>query len=93
MPNGPGHSPWSGVNAASRVAVMRRAASPASRLRRVTAAAGLGARWVPRELRASFVSVMSYQGLWRRGAKESRDRAMPGPDGSPSVKHHGDISS
>jgi MFS family permease len=30
MPNGPGHSPWSGVNAASRVAVIRPTASPAS---------------------------------------------------------------
>ena len=29
--------------------------------RRVTAAAGLGARWVPKELRTSFVSMMSYQ--------------------------------
>jgi integrase len=32
-------------------------------LRRVTAAAGLGARWVPKELRTSFVSMMSYQGV------------------------------
>jgi integrase len=31
--------------------------------RRVTAAAGLGVRWVPKELRTSFVSVMSYQGV------------------------------
>jgi integrase len=31
--------------------------------RRVTAAAGLGARWVPKELRTSFVSMMSYQGM------------------------------
>ncbi len=31
--------------------------------RRVTAAAGLGARWVPKELRTSFVSMMSYQGV------------------------------
>ena len=31
--------------------------------RRVTAAAGLGARWVPKEPRASFVSMMSYQGV------------------------------
>jgi hypothetical protein len=31
--------------------------------RRVTAAAGLGARWVPKELRTSFVSMMSYQGI------------------------------
>jgi integrase len=30
---------------------------------RVTAAAGLGARWVPKELRTSFVSMMSYQGV------------------------------
>jgi integrase len=30
--------------------------------RRVTAA-GLGARWVPKELRTSFVSMMSYQGV------------------------------
>ena len=30
--------------------------------RRVTAAAGLGARWVPTELRTSFVGIMSYQG-------------------------------
>lgn len=29
--------------------------------RRVTAEAGLGARWVPKELRTSFVSMMSYQ--------------------------------
>jgi integrase len=29
--------------------------------RKVTAAAGLGARWVPKELRTSFVSMMSYQ--------------------------------
>ncbi len=31
--------------------------------RRVTAVAGLGARWVPKELRTSFVSMMSYQGV------------------------------
>jgi integrase len=31
--------------------------------RRVTGAAGLGARWVPKELRTSFVSMMSYQGV------------------------------
>jgi integrase len=31
--------------------------------RRVTAAAGLGRRWVPKELRTSFVSMMSYQGV------------------------------
>jgi hypothetical protein len=31
--------------------------------RRVTAAAGLGVRWVPKELRTSFVSMMSYQGV------------------------------
>jgi integrase len=31
--------------------------------RRVTAAAGLGDRWVPKELRTSFVSMMSYQGV------------------------------
>ena len=31
--------------------------------RRVTAAAGLGARRVPKELRTSFVSMMSYQGV------------------------------
>lgn len=31
--------------------------------RRVTKAAGLGARWVPKELRTSFVSMMSYQGV------------------------------
>ena len=31
--------------------------------RRVTAAVGLGARWVPKELRTSFVSMMSYQGV------------------------------
>ena len=31
--------------------------------RRVTAAAGLGARWVPKELRTSFVSMTSYQGV------------------------------
>jgi len=31
--------------------------------RKVTAAAGLGARWVPKELRTSFVSMMSYQGM------------------------------
>ena len=31
--------------------------------RRVTAAAGLGARWVPKELRTSFVGMMSYQGV------------------------------
>jgi hypothetical protein len=31
--------------------------------RRVTAAAGLGARWVPKELRTSFDSIMSYQGV------------------------------
>ena len=29
----------------------------------MTAAAGLGARWVPKELRTSFVSMMSYQGV------------------------------
>ena len=31
--------------------------------RRVTAAAGLAARWVPKELRTSFDSMMSYQGV------------------------------
>jgi integrase len=31
--------------------------------RKATAAAGLGARWVPKELRTSFVSMMSYQGV------------------------------
>jgi integrase len=31
--------------------------------RRVTVAAGLGAHWVPKELRTSFVSMMSYQGV------------------------------
>ena len=31
--------------------------------RLVTAAAGLGARWVPKELRTSFVSMMSYQSV------------------------------
>jgi len=31
--------------------------------RMVTAAAGLGAGWVPKELRTSFVSMMSYQGV------------------------------
>ena len=31
--------------------------------RRVTAAAGLGARWVPKERRTSFVSMMSDQGV------------------------------
>jgi integrase len=31
--------------------------------RKVTAAAGLGARWVPKELRTSFVSMMSFQGV------------------------------
>jgi site-specific recombinase XerC len=34
--------------------------------RKVTAAAGLGARWVPKELRTSFVSMMSYQGVQSR---------------------------
>jgi len=31
--------------------------------RRVTASAGLGSHWVPKELRTSFVSMMSYQGV------------------------------
>ena len=31
--------------------------------RKVTAAAGLGSRWVPKELRTSFVSMMSYHGV------------------------------
>ncbi len=31
--------------------------------RKVTAAAGLGTRWVPKELRTSFVSIMSYHGV------------------------------
>jgi integrase len=31
--------------------------------RRVTGAAGLGTRWVPKELRTSFVSMMSYRGV------------------------------
>jgi integrase len=31
--------------------------------RRVTASAGLGSRWVPKELRTSFVRMMSYQGV------------------------------
>jgi hypothetical protein len=45
--------------------------------RRVTAAAGLGARWVPKELRTSFVSMMSYQGC--------RLRRSPG---SPGTRAH-----
>jgi integrase len=35
----------------------------AVQLRRVTATAGLGARRMPKELRTSFVSMMSYQGV------------------------------
>ncbi len=31
--------------------------------RRVTATAGLGTRWVAKELRTSFVSMMSYRGV------------------------------
>ena len=31
--------------------------------RKVTAAAGLGSRWVQKELRTSFASMMSYQGV------------------------------
>jgi integrase len=31
--------------------------------RRITKAAGIGARWVPKELRTSFVSMMSFQGV------------------------------
>ncbi|HYB16922.1 MAG TPA: tyrosine-type recombinase/integrase, partial [Streptosporangiaceae bacterium] len=31
--------------------------------RKVTATAGLGTRWVPKELRTSFVSMMSYRGV------------------------------
>lgn len=31
--------------------------------RKVTADAGLGSRWVPKELRTSFVSMMSYHGM------------------------------
>ncbi len=31
--------------------------------RKVTASAGLGTRWVPKELRTSFVSMMSYRGV------------------------------
>jgi integrase len=31
--------------------------------RKVTAMAGLGTRWVPKELPTSFVSMMSYQGV------------------------------
>ena len=31
--------------------------------RKVTKAAGIGARWVPKELRTSFVSMMSHQGV------------------------------
>jgi integrase len=31
--------------------------------RRVTKAAGIGERWVPKELRTSFVSMMSHQGV------------------------------
>jgi integrase len=31
--------------------------------RKVTADAGLGSQWVPKELRTSFVSMMSYQGV------------------------------
>jgi hypothetical protein len=38
-------------------------AQPAAGLRRVTTAAGLGSRWVPKELRTSFVSMMSYQSV------------------------------
>lgn len=31
--------------------------------RKVTKAAGIGERWVPKELRTSFVSMMSHQGV------------------------------
>jgi integrase len=31
--------------------------------RKVTKAAGLGERWVPKELRTSFVSLMSHRGV------------------------------
>jgi integrase len=31
--------------------------------RKVTRAAGIGERWVPKELRTSFVSMMSHQGV------------------------------
>ena len=36
--------------------------------RRVTAAAGIGARWVPKELRTSFVSMMSCRATAVRAA-------------------------
>ena len=39
--------------------------------RQMTAAAGLGSRWVPKELRTSFVSMMSYHGRAGRGDRSA----------------------
>ena len=47
--------------------------------RRVTAAAGLGARWVPKELRTSFVSMMSYQGVPSRRSPAWTATPAPAP--------------
>ena len=44
--------------------------------RKVTAAAGLGSRWVPKELRTSFVSMMSYQGVPVRVVGEQHPDAI-----------------
>jgi site-specific recombinase XerC len=41
--------------------------------RKVTAAAGLGSRWVPKELRTSFVSMMAT-----RVCRSRRSRGWPG---------------
>lgn len=50
--------------------------------RKVTKAAGLGERWVPKELRTSFLNLMSH-----RGVSVEEDRA---PGGSQLQPHHRD---
>jgi hypothetical protein len=47
--------------------------------KRVCAAAGIGDGWTPRELRTSFVSLMSHRGCVHRGDR-SVDRARLDPD-------------
>jgi integrase len=56
--------------------------------RRVTAAAGLGARWVPKELRTSFVSMMSYQGV---PAEEIARLAGHASSGTTEVIYRGEL--
>jgi site-specific recombinase XerD len=46
--------------------------------RKVTKAAGIGERWVPKELRTSFVSMMSQQGVPVKRSAGWRGTPVPG---------------